>query len=305
MLIWDDALTLAQWEATDTGSETLTIAKMLMNFNYKQILAKFRRDQNTDTQTAPTVASQRGYLLPPNFLRIKGDSVSFTYGGQLTSLVHVQNEEIWNRFVNTDVTGNRPERYFIRNRFGAFGSEILLDPIPSVVGTLKIDYDATDRDLSATAYTTGTITATQNSVTIAGAGGATFTNAMVGRYLTVTDAAGDGFWYRIASYSSPTSIALEQSYDGATVSGTYKIAEAFALPEEMQILPVYFFLQHYFSKKRNEKKVGEYASLYKAIWDQALIDYNSKDDSSRVFDAKRFNAGFPLATPPNFPSSVS
>lgn len=293
---------MANWLASDSGTETTTQAKLFMNLGYKQILARFRRDQNIDRMTASTVAAQRGYILPPNFLRIK--SVTFTYGGILTVVEHVQSEDVWHPYTEYDQTQARPERFFINNRFGVGGAEILLDPIPSVVGTLQVIYEATDRDLNVTKYTTGTITLANGSAAVTGAG-TTFTNAMVGRYLQATAADGDGLWYRISSYSSATSITLDTAYEGAAYNGTYQIAEAFALPEEMQILPVYYFAQHYWSKKRNKDKIAEFAGLYRAGIDQGQMDYNSKDDSAKVFNSAKYKSGYPLATPQHFPQSVS
>lgn len=305
MLIWDDAISLAKWLATDAGTETETNAKLLMNLGYKQILARFRRGQTSDTQYTSTVANQRAYMLPPNFIRVKGDAVSFTYGGRLTPLKHVQNEELWNRLIETNQTTARPERYFIRSRFGAGGAEILLDPIPSVVGTLQLEYEANDRDLAVTKYNTGTVALTNGSTVVTGTG-TTFTNAMVGRYFKINDATGDGFWYRISSYTSATVIGLEQSYDGNNVTGvSYEIAEAFALPEEMQILPVYYFLERYFAKKRNKDDKEYYNLLFRDGMSQAQRDYASKDDTARLFNVSKYATGLPVATPSHFPSEVT
>lgn len=302
MLIWDDSITLAKWLAVDSGTETDTMAKMIMNLGYKQILARFRRNMTSDTMTTSTVATQRSYMLPPTFLRPV--SVSFTYGGNTTPVEHVQNEDIWNQFIQTGQSSSRPLRYFTRYRFGVSGAEILLDPIPSAVGTLQVVFEAGDRDLNVAKYTTGDIALTANSTDVVGSG-TTFTNAMVGRYLNTTDADGDGYWYRIGSYTSATSITLETSYSGADYSGNYQIAEAFALPEEMQILPVYYFLQHYYSRKQKEKKVAEYAGLYAGLMKQAQQDYNSKDDNAKIFNVSKYSSGWPQATPSNFPQSVS
>lgn len=309
MLIWDDAIALAEWLATDSGTETDTYCKLLMNLSYKQILARFRRDQNSDTQTASTVANQRAYMLPPNFLRFI--SANFTYGGLSTPIEHIQNETIWTNFSAYTQTSARPTRCYIRTRFGAFGSEILLDPIPSVVGTLEIKYEATDRHLQYTKYTTGTVTVAPGSAALVGAG-TTFTNAMVGRYFNVTTEAGtDDQWYRVGSYTSGTAIALETTYEGngsGSIGGqSFQIAEAFALPEEMQILPVYYFLQHYFSKKGNKDKVAEYAGFYNGIFQQAQRDYNSKDDNAKVFNVNKYHGvggNFPVY-PGYFPTSVT
>jgi hypothetical protein len=272
-----------------------------MNQGYKQILAKFRRQQTADTMSASTVADQRNYMLPPTFLR--PIAVSFDYGNVLTPLEHIQNEDTWNEFASYDVTAARPLRYFTKYRFGVGGAEIYLDPIPSVVGTLKVTFEATDKDLSVAKYTTGTVTLTHDSAAVAGTD-TVFTAAMVGRYLQPTAATGDGSYYRISSYTSATVITLEQKYMGATYSGTYQIAEAFALPEEMQILPIYYFLQHYYSRMQNADKVAEYAGLYNGLLKQSQQDYNSKDDSARVFNASKYAAGFPVY-PSHFPQSVS
>lgn len=285
------------------------MCKLLMNLHYKQILARFRREQNTDTQYVSTVAAQRAYMLPPSFLRPQ--SVSFNHGNVSTPLEHVQSEDLWNEFTSYTRTEARPARFFIRQRFGAFGAEILLDPVPSVVGTLTVSFEATDRDLAATAYTTGTVTVTPGNATITGAS-TTFTPAMVGRYFTVTSDTGDGWWYRISSYSSATVLGLETLYEGHPGAGasaqptlSYKIAEAFGLPEEMQILPVYYFLQHYFSQKQRKDKVEEFLGLHTSLLQQAQRDYNSKDGKARVFNASKYQQSAWPIYPGHFPQNVT
>lgn len=70
-------------------------------------------------------------------------------------------------------------------------------------------------------YTTGTVTVTQDSPTVTGAGGATFTSDMVGRLFFGND--GDN-WYEISAYVSATEITLASNYMGDTESGiTYSI----------------------------------------------------------------------------------
>lgn len=69
-------------------------------------------------------------------------------------------------------------------------------------------------------YETGTVSATNGSKTITGSG-TTFTSAMVGRKIRVSS---DTTYYVIASFTSTTSIELEQAYQGTTASGsTYSI----------------------------------------------------------------------------------
>jgi len=68
-------------------------------------------------------------------------------------------------------------------------------------------------------YNTGTVTVTNSSATVAGAGGAAFTAAMANRAFIVVSGTGDGKSYAIKSVESPTSLTLESLYEGGTVSG--------------------------------------------------------------------------------------
>jgi hypothetical protein len=84
--------------------------------------------------------------------------------------------------------------------------------------------------MSATDYSTGTISITTNTTTVTGSG-TTFTSAMVGRWLRATT---DGFWYPISAFSSTTSITLETYFEGSSVSGdTYLIGESPDIPEDL------------------------------------------------------------------------
>lgn len=72
-------------------------------------------------------------------------------------------------------------------------------------------------------YTTGTITATNGSATVAGASTVwnTSTNAAVGEYIQLPDTK----WYKITAIASDTSLTIERTYQGATLAGqTYKIS---------------------------------------------------------------------------------
>jgi hypothetical protein len=72
-------------------------------------------------------------------------------------------------------------------------------------------------------YTTGTISVTNGSATVTGSGTSwsTATNAEAGEYIKLPD----GKWYRIISVGSNTSITIELSYQGSTLSGqTYTIS---------------------------------------------------------------------------------
>lgn len=72
-------------------------------------------------------------------------------------------------------------------------------------------------------YTTGTIAVTSSSATVTGTGTSwnTNTNATEGEYIKLPD----GKWYRITAIGSDTSLTVETTYLGSTVSGqTYTIS---------------------------------------------------------------------------------
>ena len=72
-------------------------------------------------------------------------------------------------------------------------------------------------------YSTGTLTATNASATVTGSGTSwnTTTNAEVGEYIQLPDTK----WYKITAIGSDTSLTIERTYQGSTLSGqTYKIS---------------------------------------------------------------------------------
>lgn len=80
--------------------------------------------------------------------------------------------------------------------------------------------------------------ATSGSTTITGTG-TVFTSAMVGRWFTITNTAvpGQGYWYRIASVSSVTSLTLETMWAAATTSSVaYRIGESPEIPEDGHVI---------------------------------------------------------------------
>ena len=85
-------------------------------------------------------------------------------------------------------------------------------------------------------YTTGTVTATNDSTTITGAS-TIFTAAMIGRKIRVGS---DTAWYRISAFVSTTEVTLESVYQGTTGSlQTYSIyKDEYKLPADMDTYKV-------------------------------------------------------------------
>ena len=94
-----------------------------------------------------------------------------------------------------------------------------------------------------------------NASTITGSG-TTWTPAMVGRWFSVTDATepGQGYWYRVLSYNSATSLTLFRPWQGNTGSGyTYVIGETPELPEEGHITLAHGVTADFYANLKNDE----------------------------------------------------
>lgn len=304
MLIWDDAITTVQNFASDTSTGNLPWLKTMMNFGYKLVLASLARTVTERTQTGNTVASQQYYQLPPDCFFIK--SVTVTVGGIAYPIQEEESQNNWDILnATTSQTSDIPRFVFIRPGFGIGGKEIGFWPIPSSSNnTITVVYEATDKDMSQNKYATGTVTATNNSANITGSG-TTFTAQMVGRYFNISDNTGDGMWYKVASYASATSIAIANSYQGTTTAGAaYQIAEAFAIPEDIQIIPCYYAAWQYYEMK---KDLGE-ADHFKTLFDEELMlamrRWGNKS-RSMIVRSNKYVSRWKLALPLSFPSQIT
>src|SRR3990167_8974572 len=126
---------------------------------------------------------------------------------------------------------------------------------------------------------------------------------MVGRDFQITDADGDGLWYKVSGFTSTTVITLENFYQGTTdSSNTYQIAEAFGLPEDLHMLPIYYALWHYSMFRRDKTRSDQYGGLYKLGLSDAKRRYGTKSRSNIIKGKQRLSSGggsYPLHFPTN------
>lgn len=305
MLTWDDAITLMQKGAGTTDEDT--VLKLLANQGYKKVLAEFGRPDTEKTKTASTVAQQQAYTMPFDVLRIH--TVKVTVSDVSYFPQEEQSQDYWNRLNATPQYSDIPTRFFINKNFGVGGQELLLWPIPSTSdNTISIIFESTDRDMTATETTGGTVAVVQNSATVTGTG-TSFTQVHVGRYFKITGIApGDGLWYRIRSVESATSLTLENVYEGTSQSGLsggiYTIRQMFALPEEMQIIPLYYALWHFFAFKQNLQQELKYQKLYAEELQAAQDRYGKRTSRSTVGRGESYG-GNPLEYPDYFPQTIT
>lgn len=263
MITWDDAQTICQNLGSDSTATTLVIFKQMLNVGYKLVLSELNRSV-TERTTVPdelvTEASVQEYFLPIDCLFPK--AVRVVVGGIYYSVTECEDQESWDLLNQNPQTSDIPEKYFIKPNWGVGGSKILFFPTPSSADNdILVTFEVIDKDLSNAAYVGGTVTFTTGDATITG-DTTTFTPAMVGRYIYCSV---DGYWYKIVTYTSATSIEIERKWVGTTTAAlTTNIREIFGLPEEMQILPCYFALAHYYATKKDGTQETKYWTLYNA-----------------------------------------
>lgn len=222
----------------NTATTNLTNGDEWMNDSYKRICAFMDWPFLSKTTNIATVASTQAYNLPYDTAQVR--SVYVTVGSYRYTPTEVSTRTEWDRINQVTVSSNIATRYFIYN------NQILLFPTPASANTLTVDAKKLVKDLSIADYTTGSVVSITNGATAMVGTGTTWTAAMAGRFIRITDSdtanKGDGFWYEISASGSATTITLVRSYGGTTISaGTaaYTIGQMPLLPEFYHELPLY------------------------------------------------------------------
>lgn len=217
---------------------TFTIGGVTTNTFTYTLLASVAGVAATPTQYFP---------LPPGQVNIEAVYVTIGYKYNLKL---INSEQRWNEINAIPFQPTTFPQFFFprRDDFGIW-------PIPQTTYPGSISYHYRDRNLSVADYNTGTVTVTNASNLVTGSG-TTFTPAMVGRWLTITDTtvAGQGYWYRIASYTSATVIGLDKVWSGTTSSGaSFNIGETPELPEEGHMILVHGATADFYSNLKNDE----------------------------------------------------
>ncbi len=296
MIVWNDFQSDCQDITGDSTAASLVRFKRWGNQGYHIILAELSRPVTEKTQTADTVAEQSNYTMPSDTLFIK--SVKVTVDSITYPVEEIPDQKSWD-LLKASLTGTSdiPQVYFVRPGFGVGGTEIDLLPAPaSDDNTITIIYEAGDKDLANDEYTDGSVTLINGDATVTGAS-TTFSAAMVGRYFKGDL---DGVWYRIASFTSTTAVELENVYEGtAGATLDYTIAEAFHLPQDMQVLPLYFALAHYYDLRHDTDKSLKFRGLFGLGLDDGKKRWATKTRSSVISGRNKLrirNPNYPPGT---------
>lgn len=118
---------------------------------------------NETSTTFPTVSQQQFYNLPSDYSKLK--TITITIGSLKWTPIEIETRREW------DILNTMPYYADIPNNYFIYGNKIGIFPIPSTSGnTITFNYKKRIPDLSFADYTTGTLSATNNSFTITGSG---------------------------------------------------------------------------------------------------------------------------------------
>lgn len=218
--------------------------------------------------TESTVIGQTYYNNRPGLSKIT--SLTVNTGTYKPPLRIVDSEDEWNRLQQVPTTSGWPQAVFPRrDTYGIY-------PTPQSVYTMTITGLWIPVNMTTLDYTTGTIAWTNGSTAIVGTG-TTFTSSMVGSWLAITDSTGvpDGNFYRIATYTDATHIAVDRNVIDTTASGlTYVIGQSPEIPEELhQFIPYRVGSTYYGVRRRNPTLAQQYLNyFYTGDWNNGKRD---------------------------------
>lgn len=259
MRSYSDLIQLYQDLTNNTDSSNQTLGATLINDGIRDCIGRHQNYKFLETTfTETTVASQSDYQLPYDYGTML--AVKTKEGDYFDVLTQVKSRDDWNLLTDVDYESDYITHYYVNNR------TISLFPTPATSGNdIVMYYKKRVKDIGTVDYTTGTISVTNGDATVTGSG-TTFTAAMVGRYLKVDT---DGFWYRIASFTSTTSIELEDEYQGATSAGaSYTIGEMSVLPDDFDVAPAYYAAMiYYMTKNTDQEKFSRFEKMYNELKD--------------------------------------
>lgn len=240
----------------DTSAAGLIIAKRDINEGGAMFMNRLGRKFNKGYETTDIEDGKQFYQFSSEVLRIS--SVRALHGTFWYTPKLVASEEEWNRLNTITLSSNYPIYYYIRGF-----NEVGLYPIPSsdTINGLEISFEPQHIDLTQADYTTGTVTVSNGSIVVTHSSTG-FTPQMVGRWIQVTDGT-DGKWYRIASYTSPSQLNLENYYEGLSGSSrTFRIGEVMRIPQAYQDAPVYYAADRFYLTQNDQQTALQFSSRF-------------------------------------------
>lgn len=282
MLSYSNYIAEFQDLSQNSTATNATRGTFLINQGLRDLTTKFYLNEVSQNFPGGTVAGQTAYQLPYN---IKELVDFYIVSGSLRYvLTEVPNAQYFDRLQFAQYSSDIPQYYWI------FAGQINIFPTPASNGNqMTFRYKERLRDLSQIDYTTGTVSITTLTNGVTGSG-TTWTEDMANRWIrivantTSNTTSGDNEWYQIFSVNSATSLTLFNQYQGSTVTGgTYTIGEMPLLPEDYQVVALYYALWIYYTSiVPNANQAKLYRELYDYGYAKLDAEYGNKSTDVRI-----------------------
>lgn len=265
-------------QTEDSSAEALALFGRAINQGLQKFGAIINREVKVVSGTFSTAPNTTIYHLPVDCIRPK--AITITVGNTNYPLRECPTQEDWDNLQRVPDTSDTPEYFYClgSDQYGIW-------PTPASANPGVIRYEKRTKRLSALDIVAGTITITNNTVTVTGTGmSTTWVTKVIGRSLILTDSGDqDGVAYKILDRPSTSTLTLAVPFAGTTViSGTYIIGEVPDIPEEFHESLVDYALYRYYKRRRDR---GMAADCKAAFDEQILIcqeNYSSMTSSNYI-----------------------
>lgn len=299
LIFWDDAQETLRRMCQDSSIDGIAFQNLMANQGYGQLLEELGRQATEMTEYLTLEANRSSFQVAPDCVRPK--TLVLIDGTTETPVIEEPSDLKWTALRSAQSTG-KPNQYHYDPRFGVGGGILHLSPVPSSAYILKMIYEATERSLSQPKYTTGSVSLERGSDVVTGIG-TNFNADMPGRYFQLTGDNGGRLPYRVREYLGSEELRLEQYYHGNTVTEKpYIIAEAFNLPTDCQMVPLFFAAWMWWSTKGNTVETDKFYKLWREGTRMAKKNHAVPAGDGIIRD-NGYSLPFP-DYPPNFPVSV-
>lgn len=251
----------------------VTFGDSMLNYAHQELVEAGNYNFREFVKNITSILDRYYYPLPPSYGQMR--EVTWVDGTNEYPLDEVVSWKEWNYLRSSSTgSGTPPTHYFVvKGAVGNTSMEIWVWPTPSEASkTLRCTFNKIVPNMSVVDYTTGTITATNGSATIAGSATTVWTSAMVGRSIQLPD----GYWYDIIAVGAVNSLTIHTEYQGTTTAGaTYTIAEVPLVPENFQDAIWQYAVGMYFAKERQL----EDSTYWKTLYEMVATKINNKTKS--------------------------
>jgi hypothetical protein len=265
---------------TGLGTATLkTFFTRHLGLKYQAMQAELSIFKNQKQATQDTVAAQQYYKNPIDLKSF--ENLTVTVGSIAYPLIAISSQDKWDRLNQTLISVTTIPQYCFprRDDFGIW-------PIPQAVYVITENYIYRDRNL-LNDDVSATVGVTINDATVTST--ASFTAGMVGRWMQISD---DGYWYRIGTFTSTSSIELDRTYQGTTnATATANIGETPELPEELHEILGWGVLADFYALYKKDKDAFTYWNNYYMTGDPLNADRTGRNIQGGLIGARNRYSG--------------